>query len=68
MPIINVALLQGRSTEAKAALIRRLTDATVETLGVPRDAVRVLLNEVPPEHWGAAGVTKAESSKEARRG
>jgi 4-oxalocrotonate tautomerase len=68
MPIINVALLEGRSTEAKAALIRRLTDAVVETIGVPRDAVRVLLNEVRPEHWGAAGVTQAESNKEARHG
>lgn len=68
MPIINVALLEGRSTEAKAALIRRLTDAAVETLGAPADTVRVLLTEVPPEHWGTAGVSKAASNKEARHG
>lgn len=68
MPIINVALLEGRSTEAKAALIRRLTDAAVETIGVPRNSVRVLLSEIAPEHWGTAGVTKAESSKGVRHG
>jgi 4-oxalocrotonate tautomerase len=68
MPIINVALLEGRSTEAKAALIRRLTDAAVEAIGAPPETVRVLLTEVPPEHWGTGGVSKAASNKEARHG
>lgn len=68
MPIINVNLLAGRSNEVKAALIRRLTDAAVDTLDVPVEAVRVLLHEVPPEHWGAGGVSKASAHQEARRG
>lgn len=55
MPIVRVELLEGRSAEAKAALIRRITEAVVETLGSQPDQVRVLLHELPPENWGVAG-------------
>ncbi|MBO9539042.1 2-hydroxymuconate tautomerase family protein [bacterium] len=55
MPIIRVEMLEGRSAEAKAALMRRLTQAAVETLGVEPGRVRVLLHELPPENWGVAG-------------
>ncbi|HEX7781596.1 MAG TPA: 2-hydroxymuconate tautomerase family protein [Sphingobium sp.] len=60
MPIITVNLLTGRDQEKKRALIRELADATVRTLGVPLASVRVILNEVPPEHWGIGNETKAE--------
>lgn len=55
MPIVRVELLEGRSREVKAALIRRLTEAVAETLGSQPHQVRVLLHELPPENWGVAG-------------
>ncbi|MNY11683.1 2-hydroxymuconate tautomerase [compost metagenome] len=55
MPIIRVEMLEGRPPELKAALIRSLTQAAVETLGVEPGRVRVLLHELPPENWGVAG-------------
>jgi 4-oxalocrotonate tautomerase len=55
MPIIQVNLMEGRSDEQKEALIAALTDATVQSLGAPRDSVRVLLNEMPKTHWGIGG-------------
>ena len=55
MPIIQVNLMEGRSDEQKEALIAALTDATVQSLGAPRDSVRVLLNEMPKSHWGIGG-------------
>ena len=55
MPIIDVSLIEGRSAERKATLIRELTDAAERVLGVRREGIRVLLREVPPEHWGVAG-------------
>lgn len=61
MPIINVTLIEGRSQEAKRALIEGLTDAAVKAVDVPRQAVRVIIWEVPAAHFGVAGVPKSES-------
>ena len=59
MPIIRIEMLQGRSPAIKAELIARITDAVVATLGVDPEQVRVLLYELPPEHWAVGGRTKA---------
>jgi len=59
MPIVRIELLQGRTPKVKNELIARVTDAVVTTLGVDPDQVRVLLYELPPEHWAVGGQTKA---------
>ncbi len=59
MPIVRIELLQGRSNKVKADLIACVTDAAVTTLGVDPEQVRVLLYELPPEHWAVGGQTKA---------
>lgn len=61
MPIVDVTILEGRSREQKAALIRELTDATERALGVPRATIRVLVRELPPGNWGVGGETKEET-------
>ena len=53
-------MLSGRTVAQKAALIAELADAARRTLGVPDDAIRVLLTEMPPEHWGVGNRTMAE--------
>ena len=58
MPFIEVTLIEGRSKDKKVALMKALTDAAETTLGVPRESVRVVLREVPPEHWAVGGVPK----------
>jgi len=59
MPIVRIELLQGRTPAIKEELIVRVTDAVVITLGVDPEQVRVLLYELPPEHWAVGGKTKA---------
>ncbi len=49
--LLEVALFPGRSLATKRALYRALTDA-VAALGVPREAVTVMLNEVALHNWG----------------
>jgi len=68
MPLIQVTLIEGRSAEAKAALIRGLTEAAVEATAAPRESIRVILQEVPPAHWGVGGVPKGAAAKESRHG
>ena len=61
MPLIQVSLIEGRSPQVRRALIAELTDAVVRALDAPRETVRVILNEVPPEHWAVGGVPKSAS-------
>ncbi len=63
MPIITATLIEGRSPEVKAAFIKEVTDATERSLGAPRQTIRVIIYEIPPEHLGVAGVSKAEQAK-----
>lgn len=60
MPIITVNILSGRSGSQKRELMRSITNAAVHSLNVQPGQVRVLINEVPPEHWGVGGVSKAD--------
>ncbi len=59
MPLIEVTLVEGRPQECKRALIAELTAAAVRTIGAPRESVRVILSEVPAEHWGVGGEPKS---------
>lgn len=68
MPIIDVTMLEGRTLEQKAALIRELTDAAVRAVDAPTQSVRIIIREVPPEHFAAAGVSKAEERARSARG
>ena len=60
MPLIQVTLVEGRSPEQLRALISSLTAAVTESIGAPKEAIRVVLNEVPDTHWAAGDVTIAE--------
>lgn len=60
MPFVDVTLVEGRSPDQLRALVDRLTDAVVDSVGASREAVRVVLREVPATHWAAGGQTVAE--------
>lgn len=59
MPLIQVTMIQGRTPEQKNAFFEQVTAVAAETLGVKPEQVRVVINEVPPEHWCIGGVSKA---------
>jgi 4-oxalocrotonate tautomerase len=66
MPIVRIDLLEGRTPERKAELIRRVTAAVAGALEVAPDQVRVLLAEVAPEHWGVGGRSMAERAADRK--
>ncbi|MDF2180597.1 4-oxalocrotonate tautomerase [Neptuniibacter sp. CAU 1671] len=55
MPIAQINIIEGRSDEQKERLIAEMTDAIVRALDAPRESVRVLINEMPKQHFGIAG-------------
>jgi 4-oxalocrotonate tautomerase len=56
MPEVIVYLLEGRSLEAKRALVKDITDAVVKNVGAPPQAVTVSLVETPKTAKGKGGV------------
>ncbi|MYL32105.1 2-hydroxymuconate tautomerase family protein [Pontibacillus yanchengensis] len=60
MPIAFLHILEGRNKETKNQLIAEVSEAMSRTLEVDPSKVRVLVQEVPKEHWAEAGITKAD--------
>lgn len=62
MPIIEVTLTPAphRTPEKLRELISALTSAVVDTGVAPKESVRVLLRQIPAEHFAAGDVTLAE--------
>jgi phenylpyruvate tautomerase PptA (4-oxalocrotonate tautomerase family) len=51
---ISIDAFVGRSTDAKRLLYRAIV-SNLESLGIPRDHVKILLREIPKENWGIRG-------------
>jgi 4-oxalocrotonate tautomerase len=63
MPLIQITMLTGRTTDQKRKLAQRMTDAMVEEAAARRDAVVVVFNEVPKESYASGGVLMADKGK-----
>ncbi|PCH85342.1 MAG: 4-oxalocrotonate tautomerase [Piscirickettsiaceae bacterium] len=57
MPIVTVNMLEGRTDEQKAALIKEVTDAICHSIEAPIASVRVIINEMPNTQFGIGGKT-----------
>mgnify|MGYP001293516930 FL=1 len=55
MPIAQINILEGRTDEQKEALIKEVSEAIVRSLDAPIESVRVIINEMPKQHFGIGG-------------
>ena len=55
MPIAHLYILEGRDDERKERLIAEVTEAIHRAIDAPVDSIRVLLVEMPKQHFGIAG-------------
>lgn len=60
MPLIEVTIMEGRTTEQKRKMVADVTSAVENALAVDRQAIRVAIREIPAEHWAIAGETIAD--------
>ncbi len=65
MPIVEITLIEGRPAEAKRKLMAKVTDAIVESIGAPRESIRIILREIPGEHFAVGGIPKGAPPKDA---
>lgn len=55
MAIVDITIIEGRTQAVKDALIDKLTQAVVDTLGAKPQQVRVVIREVKDGAYGVAG-------------
>jgi 4-oxalocrotonate tautomerase len=60
MPLVQITMLSGRTTDQKRKLAQRITDVMVEEAGAKREAVVVAFNEVARESYASGGVLMAD--------
>ena len=62
MPIVSITLIEGRTTENKAAIMTAVTEALVQALPTDPSGVRVMLHEVLAENYSVAGIAMNKMS------
>jgi 4-oxalocrotonate tautomerase len=67
MPIIEMHLLEGRTTEQKRKAAAAITAALVDSLGVQPESVRILITEHGFEDFSVGGKTAGERAASASR-
>lgn len=55
MPLIQVQLFEGRSTEMKREYAIAITEAAVKIFGCSAESVDVIYQEVKKSDWATAG-------------
>jgi len=65
MPFIQVTLAEGRTDAQKQDLVKAVSKAAAEAVGVPETGVRVWLVEIPSDLVMVGGETLAERTRNA---
>ena len=55
MPIAQLYIIEGRTDEQKETLIREVSEAMARSLDAPLERIRVMITEMPKQHFGIAG-------------
>ena len=55
MPIIHVKLVEGRTVEQKRAMVKAVTRAVSESLGVAETAIWISIEDMKPENFAQGG-------------
>jgi len=63
MPIVQVHLLEGRSSEQKKELVAEMTASICSALGVKSEQVRIILSEMARGDYAIGGVLSSEKDR-----
>ena len=59
MPVVTVEMWEGRTIEQKKQLAEGITSSLVK-IGVPQEAVRVIIKDNPKHNWAIGGKLASE--------
>ena len=60
MPVVTVEMWEGRTIEQKKQLVAGITSA-MESIGVPSEAVHIIIKDIPKHNWATGGKLASES-------
>jgi 4-oxalocrotonate tautomerase len=60
MPVVVVEMWDGRTVDQKKILVEGITETFVK-IGIPAEAVQVVIHDVPRQNWGLGGKLASES-------
>jgi 4-oxalocrotonate tautomerase len=64
MPVLIVEMWEGRTVNQKRLLVKALTDAMVEFASCNKDALHVIIHDVPKDSWARAGILSSDREEE----
>src|SRR5262245_55294903 len=67
MPIVTVAMYDGRTIEQKREIVKGITDVIARVTGNPAESVHVVIEEVKRENWAIGGILQPDRQAAAAR-
>ena len=59
MPVVIVEMWEGRTIDQKKKLVEGIT-SSFEKIGTPREALQIILRDIPKHNWAMAGKLSSE--------
>lgn len=59
MPVVTVDMWEGRTIDQKRQLVEGIT-AAFQQIGVPADALQIILRDIPKHNWASGGKLASE--------
>jgi 4-oxalocrotonate tautomerase len=59
LPVVQLSVWTGISLENKKKIAQGITNV-LEEIGIPRDAITVIIYEAPKENWASGGQLHSE--------
>jgi len=59
MPVVHVNVWEGFGEEKSETVIKNITEVFAG-MGIPREAVEVIIHEIPKTHWGIGGMPASQ--------
>jgi 4-oxalocrotonate tautomerase len=63
MPLVTVAMYEGRTLDQKREIVKGITDVVARATGNPAESVHVIIEEVKRENWAIGGLLHPDRQK-----
>lgn len=63
MPFISIKMIEGRTKEQKEKLIKSVSAAVSQSLGIDINKVWIVIEDYPADEWGLGGMPASEKLK-----
>lgn len=60
MPLVTVDMWEGRTVEQKKELVKGITSVMNTKLGIPPEAISIIIRDVPKHNWATGGKLASE--------